>query len=170
LSRERRCYVAGVLDHGGVLRTYARGNGRQIIRLTVPNLSDRAVESLRADFGVGSRLGELNAEGRGLTWSVEGRWACLRIGDAVIRHLEPGAPLQLAFIRLGTATPAWEWPEGPVWDNDVHITGTTTLPPLQGAVPLPAGDPRDPGATSTLAPDPGLWGGVARPTETASRP
>jgi hypothetical protein len=167
LSRERRCYVAGLLDHGGILRTYARGNGRQIIRLTVANLSHRTVESLRADFGVGSRLGRVNAEGRGLTWSVEGRWACLRIGDAVIYHLEPGAPLQLALARLGAASPAWAWSEAPAWEKTYDITGTDTLPPLHDTAQLPVSRP---GTTGTSPERPAPHDPTALPTRPASRP
>jgi hypothetical protein len=100
LPPERLWRIGGQLDQGGTLRIYTRGNGHEVVRLTVVNLTPRSVEELRSGFGVGSRLGTPNADGRGLTWSVDGRWACQHVMQAIHEYLEVGSPLLTAYGQL----------------------------------------------------------------------
>jgi len=105
LPEEQLRYFAGLLDGLGTLRTLSRANGQEVVRLTVVNLSASAVDRLRAGFGVGSRLGNPNAAGRGLTWSVEGRWACLRVAKELTPFLDGESPLHRAFVTLLVTDP-----------------------------------------------------------------
>jgi len=100
LPRERLWRIGGQLDQSGTLRIYTRANGQEVVRLTVVNLSSRSVDELRGGFGVGSQLGTPNADGRGLTWSVEGRWACQHVMKAMHEYLEAGSPLLTAYFQL----------------------------------------------------------------------
>jgi hypothetical protein len=113
-ERELR-YVAGLLDGLGTLRHFVRGNGQEVVRLTVGNLREDQVERLRTGFGVGSRRGSVSAAGRGLTWAVEGRWACLHVADAVMPYFVlQGSPLHRALVELRITAPAAPHPQGDV--------------------------------------------------------
>ena len=97
--------IGGLFDAGGTLRIYTRPDGAEVVRLTVVNLSPASVDELKAGFGVGSRLGQPNVDGRGLTWSVGGRWACQHVMLAIRPYLEESSPLRTALWRLLTTGP-----------------------------------------------------------------
>ncbi|WP_139263593.1 hypothetical protein [Geodermatophilus africanus] len=100
LAEDELRYVAGLLDGLGALRTFVRGNGQEVVRLTVGNLRADQVQRLRDGFGVGSQRGAVSATGRGLTWAVEGRWACLHVGNKVLPYLPQSSPLWRDLVTL----------------------------------------------------------------------
>jgi hypothetical protein len=105
LAQDRLWRIGGLFDAGGTLRIYTRPDGAEVVRLTVVNLSPASVDELKAGFGVGSRLGQPNVDGRGLTWSVGGRWACQHVMLAIRPYLEESSPLRTALWRLLTTGP-----------------------------------------------------------------